>query len=360
MAKNNLQILTIILIILLAVNILISTLAGKEFSKKLDAKLEASKPTKISIIKILSNCKDCFDITNAINAIKSGNVNVTEEIELKLEDAKELISKYNIDKLPAFIIKADNISKLSNNGFEIVNDALVFKNIKAPYYNIKNSQVEGLVDVQIIREESCKECFDLSFLKTQMERAGVKINSLLTLDANDAKEIIQKYNINRLPTMLVSKELSAYDIAKAWLNVGIVNPDGSFLLTKTSPPYYDLNDNKIKGLVTLSVIYDKNCNECQDKALQETALKSLGITFTDKKEYDIDSIEGRNLIKKYAITKLPSSIMSPDASVYDGIDQIWQQVGTKETDGAYILRNANLLGSYKDLKTGEVIKQSEE
>ena len=358
--KDYISTIVIVLIIILAINILVSTLAGNELSKKLDAKIEASKPAQISIIKILSDCKDCFDLSPIITAIKSGNVKVTEEIALGYKEANEFIQKYNIDKLPTVIIKGD-INKLSKNGFETVNDALVFKNTKAPYYGLKNNQVEGLVEVTIINNKACDKCSDLSFLKMQLEKAGIKISNYQILDYNekDAKEIINKYQIKKLPTMLISKDLVVYDLAKAWVNVGIVNDDGSYLLTKAQPPYYDLTDNKIKGLVTLSVIYDSNCKDCQDKSLQENALKSIGISFVEKKEYDVDSTEGRDLIKKYAITKLPASIMSSDVSAYDGIDKIWQQVGTKETDGFYVLRNADLLGSYKDLKTGQVVKKED-
>ncbi len=357
MAKHSIvNTLVSVLIILLAINILMSTMAGKEFSKKLDNRIESMKPAEISIIKISSDCSDCSDISSAVNILKSGNVKILDEKEVAYKDAADLINEYNIERLPTFIVKG-NSSKLSTQGFEKVNDALVFKNNKAPYFNTKNSMVEGLVSLRIIKEESCKECTDLSILKTQLESIGVKIKEFMTLNKNEAKDLISEYGISKLPTILVSKDLSAYEISKIWSNVGIINQDGTFVMTKTSPPYYDLTDNKVKGLIKLDIVYDKNCLECQDKSLQESALKSLGISFISVNVYDINENQGRDSIKKYAITQIPASIMSPDVSVYEGLDEIWQQVGTIEQDGSYVLRKADLFGSYKDLKTGEVVKK---
>jgi hypothetical protein len=290
-------------------------------------------------------------------------VNVTEEklININEFEAKELASRYKIDKLPVVMIRGD-IDKIQLKGYESFNDTLVFRDIKAPYYDLKDGQVKGLVKVTIIKPRDCDKCTDLGIIKTQLENVGVKINEYKTLqeDEEEAKNIIGKYGIDRLPTMLVSKDLAVYEIAKAWLNVGTITDDGNYLLTKMQPPYYDLKEKKIKGLVNLNVVYDKGCLECQDKVLQENALKSIGIFFADKKEYDLNENGGRELIKKYGITKLPIVVMSKEASDYNGIDQLWKQAGTREEDGSYVLRNAELFGTYKDLKSGEVVKAKEE
>ncbi|MBI4154851.1 hypothetical protein HY498_02075 [Candidatus Woesearchaeota archaeon] len=359
--RDYVNILINVLIIFLVFNIIVSLLAGSELSRKLDLRIEAAKPVQISIIKISADCPDCFDLTPVINSIKSGNVNVTEEKEIKFEDAKEIIEEYKITKLPTFLIKGD-IEKLPKQGFENVSNVLVFRNVMAPYFDVKDKQIEGLVKIKVISVKSCDKCIDLSFIKLQLEKVGVKIDSYETFDMNakEAKEIIEEYKITKLPTMLVSKDFGVYDIVKAWSSIGIKNDDGSYLLTKVQPPYYDLAENVVKGLVNLFVIYDKNCLECQDKSLQKTALKSLGISFVNENEYDVDSKEGRDLIKKYGVTKLPATILSKEASTYEALLQVWSQVGTIEGDGSYILRKADLLGSYKDLSTGEVVKKTEE
>ena len=359
--KDYVSILLIVLIILLSINILISTLAGKEFSKKLDLKIEVSKPALISITKIISkDCPDCYSLDLAIQNLKSGNVNITDEKELTQDEAKDLILKYNIKILPTFVVTSDNLSKLSISGYEKVNDALVFANVKPPYYDIKQNKINGLVKLTFIKADNCEKCTDISFIKTQLERVGVKITEYNELTQNEAKDLILKYNIENLPNMIVSNDLSAYEISKAWSSLGEVADDGSFIITKIQPPYYSIKDKTIKGLISLKTIFDPNCTECQDKSLQETALKSIGLFFDTKKELDSDSSEGRDLIKKYAITKLPATVLSKETADYSGIGSIWAQVGTVEEDGSFILRNADLLGNYKDLKTGDVVKKAVE
>jgi len=359
--RDYVSILINVLIIFLVFNIIVSLMAGSELSRKLDLKMEAAKPAQISVIKISADCPDCFDLTSVINVIKSGNVNVTEEKEIKFDDAKEFIEKYKLDKLPTFLIKGD-IGKLPMQGFENISDVLVFRNVMAPYFDVKDKQIEGLVKIKVISVKSCDKCIDLSFIKLQLEKVGVKIDSYETFDMDDkeANDIIDQYKITKLPTMLVSKDFGVYDVVKAWSSIGIKSDDGSYLLTKAQPPYYDLTDKNVKGLVNLDVIYDEKCLECQDKSLQKTALKSLGISFINENEYDVDSKEGRDLIKKYGITKLPATVLSKEASAYESLPQIWAQVGTIEGDGSYILRKADLLGSYRDLITGEVVKKTEE
>lgn len=360
--KDYVNILLVVLIILLSINILISTLAGKEFSKKLDVKIEASKPALISITKITADCSDCSSIDLSIQNLKSGNVNITDEKEFnfKTSEAKELISRYNIKTLPTFIVTSENLSKLSTVSYEKVNDALVFNNIKPPYYDIKQNKIIGLVKVTLLKADNCEKCTDISFIKTQLEKVGVKITEYNELSQNEAKELISKYNIENLPNLIVSNDLSVYEISKAWSTLGEVTDDGSFIITKLQPPYYSLKDKTIKGLISLKTVFDISCTECQDKSLQETALKSIGLFFDNKKEVDSNSNEGRDLIKKYAITKLPATILSKETADYSGIGSIWAQVGTVETDGSFILRNADLLGNYKDLKTGEVVKKAAE
>ena len=78
---------------------------------------------------------------------------------------------------------------------------------------------------------------------------------------------------------------------------------------------------------------------------------------TDKEfSYDVGSDEGKDLVDKYKITKVPIIILSPETKVYDSFTQVWDQVGTIENDGWYVMRTPSVLGTYKDLTTNKIIQ----
>ena len=64
-------------------------------------------------------------------------------------------------------------------------------------------------------------------------------------------------------------------------------------------------------------------------------------------------------LKKYKITSLPTILLRGDLEEYQVFLQIWNSVGTKEADGTYVFRETGQkeMGTYKDLKTGDVIPQ---
>ena len=71
---------------------------------------EFLRPADLKVTKILlSDCEECFDIEAALENIKKQNVNITEEktIYADEKEAKELISKYGIEKIPAIILSGE-------------------------------------------------------------------------------------------------------------------------------------------------------------------------------------------------------------------------------------------------------------
>ena len=73
---------------------------------------------------------------------------------------------------------------------------------------------------------------------------------------------------------------------------------------------------------------------------------------------DISSAEGKALVEKYAIKKVPTVVISGDLREYEGFDTVWGQVGSIEEDGTYVFRQLEVLSQnivYKDLTTGEVV-----
>jgi len=134
------------------------------------------------------------------------------------------------------------------------------------------------------------------------------------------------------------------------------NKQGFYALHSTIPPYRDLSTNKITGLVNLILLKDSSCLDCYDVNINKQVLKRFGMAVVDEKEHDVNSAEGKQLVSKYNIDKAPIIILSPEAGDYDTFVSAWKQVGTKEKDSWFVMRKPEVIGSSKNLITGEIIK----
>jgi hypothetical protein len=157
--------------------------------------------------------------------------------------------------------------------------------------------------------------------------------------------------------LIISKDILDYDsIKQIWKQLNTTEKEGFFALHSTIPPYIDASTDKVVGLVTLIMLNDKTCNICYDVLVNKQILARFGIATDKEFSYDVNSDEGKDLINKYKITKVPIIVMSPETKVYDSFTQVWDQVGTIENDGWYVMRTPEVLGTIKDLSTDQIIQ----
>ena len=333
---------------------------GSNLDAKIEEAKELAKPAKIEIIKLESSCADCFDVDEIISTIKESNLEITGEktLQSNSKEAIEIIDKYNVKKLPAVIIKGE-IEKTSIQNFKQVDDALVFMNVVAPYEDALTNKVLGKVSSIVISADTCEFCTDLRLALSSLKQNGIFIAKEEEYDfsSSKAKELISKFKIEKLPALLLSDDLDAYpDIAQ---NLGqLSSKSNGYYVIESQVPYVDSKSEKIRGLVTLTMIDDSSCNDCYDVEIHKQILARFGLAINEEKNVDINSAEGKKLKEKYDIKKIPTVILSDDLEAYGGFGDIWQQVGTIEKDGAYIFRDVEVLGQniiYKDLSTGEVV-----
>jgi len=96
---------------------------------------------------------------------------------------------------------------------------------------------------------------------------------------------------------------------------------------------------------------------CYNIKIHKSILAGFGIAIDKENEININSIEGKQLIGKYNIKNVPTIVLTGDLEVYENFDNVWKQVGTVETDGAYIFREISAMGTgivYKDISTNEI------
>jgi hypothetical protein len=157
---------------------------------------------------------------------------------------------------------------------------------------------------------------------------------------SDSKTVKQ-YNLTRLPIILMSGE---YDVYPFYLQLSALGEDMGevFVFSKLLPPYYDLTDKKVKGLVKVTYIKDPECKECYaPEEYFAGLLKNASIYVVSEKVLTKD--EAKDLLSQYNITQLPTVIMSKDFKYYEQLLPAWEAIGTEEADGMFVLRNNELL-----------------
>lgn len=212
------------------------------------------------------------------------------------------------------------------------------------------------LDLVIISDKSCAGCFDVTGIINQIKQQNVKIGSERSLDkeSDEGKELIKKFAVARLPTFIASGELQKDQILKDFFSQAGDTVDGNFIFREVGPPYTLVESGVIKGRVQLDLIVDSSCTECYDVTRHEGALAQLGVNILGT-VIDSKSAAGRRLISKYGIKLLPTFVLSGEVSEYPDLKSIWPKVGTIAPDGAYVFTNVELMGTYKNLSTNQVI-----
>lgn len=359
--KFNIRALNIYLLVILLIILFFGLYSLVQVQQALKAP-EPPESAKITVTVIPApDCEDCIQPESFIAAIKQlPLVDVTENIlDHDSKKAQELIGKYNIEKLPAAIVTGE-IEELEIPSFTKADDAHVFAESPPPYYDISSGSIEGLVSITYLTDAGCPLCFDVTQFGAQLKQLGVAIGSEEELEysGGKAKSLIVKYDIRKIPTVILSAGALEYPIiAQVWEQVGSQEEDGTLVLRNATPPYKNIETGLVQGLVTLTLLYDESCTECYNVSMHEVVLQqSFGMKFKKINVYDISSGSGKSLKEKYDVTLVPTMLLDKEAEAYPGFEQAWSSVGTKEEDGAYIFRQVDLLEGvqYKDLSTGEI------
>ncbi|MBI2102159.1 hypothetical protein HYT53_06125 [Candidatus Woesearchaeota archaeon] len=355
--------LTILLGIILIINLILTLNINKDLKKASEAVQEKLKPAKIELTSIINpKCPDCFDISAVISGIKGSNANITKESVLEFDSAegRKIIKKYGLEKIPAIVVTGE-IDKVNVNGLRKAQDALLLAGADVPYTNALTEKIEGRVTLYHLKDASCEKCNDMGFLAGQIKRAGVSIYEEKIIDAgsNEGQEIISRYKIGFVPSIVLSKEASAYQVMQqAWPQIGSVESDGSHVLRMVSPPYINLTTGKLRGLVDITYLTDKRCTECYNVSQHKLILanpQGFAMKLDKEENYDASDAKGKELIAKYNITQVPTIILSKEIDVYPSSTGL-RQFFSLEEDGSYVFRKLSVVGTYKDLAKNEIVQ----
>lgn len=222
----------------------------------------------------------------------------------------------------------------------IVNIALTFnlnKELKKSAEELKEKLRAGKIELTAVRNSKCADCFDISPILSNIKnsKANISKEAMLEFDSKEGREILSKYKIQKVPTIIVTGEIEKINVQ------GLEKKENALLLTKLSPPYTNAVTGKIEGHVALYKLTAPECGQCSGLLSLLAQIKQGGVKISAEKNIAANSTEGKELIQEYKIDFVPTIILSRDLQYYATIEKAWHQVGTKESDGSYVLRLPN-------------------
>ena len=337
---NNENVLMGIITVLIAVLIIISLFPGllSSFNKE--------KIYSVDIIKI-EGCSECFALSSVSDTVgKIDNIKIKNEKSLNYasDEAKKLISKYKIVRIPALVISSRNIDKINlGESFRKDKNTAIFDK-PVPYFDLSSGDIKGLVDLKEIYDSSCVDCASLSSIRTQLEKIGVKISNYekVSYNSDNGKELIKENDITYLPTLLTSRNIDEYWWIFPKIQKSFTEYDNYYRFSEPFFPYKEISTGIVKGKVKITYITNNSCIDCFNVTQLKSAFQSLGIYFYSEEYVDVSSREGKNMLVEYNITAIPTAILSKEILDYTTIKDILEKVGTFE-DNEYVFRNLDVL-----------------
>ncbi len=201
-------------------------------------------------------------------------------------------------------------------------------------------------------KDRCEKCFDANIIinrikishKVEYEVSHVSDKSILS------QKYVDRYNIKNLPAIVISGDIENKKIVSAWKAL-LGRKTEDRIIIENLLPYYDLKEGKVRGVIDIVILKDKTCKKCFSEDIFTDILKKIGVVIDDKNVYDISSVKGRALVRKYAINKVPTLILPPNVGDYPEFTTSWKkEIGTVEENGMYVLREVQKLSpEYKEI-----------
>lgn len=206
-----------------------------------------------------SSCKDCSNLMLLITGIKNSGIRIVDEktIDVSSDDGKTLSKKYDIGFVPTIILSGDAghyslISQAwSNIGTKEDDGSYVMRVATPPYINLTTGKLRGMVNAVYLDDKSCAQCYNVTVhSKILGEKGmGVKFVNEETIDAGSSKGkgLIAKYNITKVPTIILSGEISAYPSSAGLIQFFSIEKDGYYVFRSLEAvgAYKDLVSNTV-------------------------------------------------------------------------------------------------------------------
>lgn len=252
-------VLAIIILIALLIGLAISLKTNTMVDKKIVETIEAERPANIEIISITApDCADCFNLAPFIETIKELNVKVENEEILNLSDneAQKLIKQFNITKVPVVLVRGEikkdkTLESFWNKIGKIEEDVFILTQNGVPYVLAATGEVKGRVQITLITDSTCTECYNVAVHESILKRFGLSMQdkNIAEVNSPDAQQLINKYNIQFVPMFVLIGDVAAYQSLRSiWSSLGTVEEDGAYIFregVKQMGAYKDLYTGEV-------------------------------------------------------------------------------------------------------------------
>jgi hypothetical protein len=189
-----------------------------------------------------SNCIECTNIDDYLKVYKKAWVKFWE-ISVKeywSTEYKTHFNEYNIRKLPFIVFweELDNYQTISdswNNTFWYKNNLweYITTDIIPPYFDLESKQVKWLIDITYIWNNNCIQCYSLDSVINILLSFWLKFNNIKKINNSsiEAKQVIDKYKIKTLPTIILSQNTKLYkNFSYFWKTIWTIESDWRYIL----------------------------------------------------------------------------------------------------------------------------------
>lgn len=192
-----------------------------------------------------------------------------------------------------------------------------------------------------IYNPDCEKCYKLAEISASLKQleADFTTEKNLKLSDSEAQQLVAKYRLTKIPSLIIAGETDKVsDLKDNWEVLGTVESDGALVLRNTPPPYFDIAQGTVKGLVKMTSISHSSCEKCSATFTKEQ-LETAGVAIVEEKKLEYPGDDAEKLIADYGIKKLPTVILSEDIRTYDTLSKSFEQFGEFTRDGEFVVRN---------------------
>jgi len=222
---------------------------------------------------------------------------------------------------------------------------VAYSSIGGSGFSLPSFSSQPKQEVILLQAADCTECISLA-----SAQAVFKIPMRNVTSGEEFNKLVSKYSIRKLPALIVSNQSLFTEQAAGQVVQQFTLRAGALVYETVTPPYYDISNRKVKGVVNATVISPANCSQCVATSDVLGGLGSIGVNLQRIDSFQETDSRAVELIGKYHLTVLPVFIFSPDLLEYSEIAQQWAKIGSTEADGNLVLNN--LFAPYKNLSNG--------
>jgi hypothetical protein len=201
-------------------------------------------------------CEECTDMTELVSQLTQAQINFGDIKSLAADEGegKLLVEAHKIDTLPSIVLSEEaGVYEFITQAWPEVGSsdtgAFVLRKVPAPY--VKDGRVHGLVGLTLLTDETCVECYNVSLHQALLtQNFGMKFQNIEYVDVGSTrgKRLVSKYDIDKVPTYVLDKEASAYDLlVQLWGEVGSVEDDNYIFrkVEELGTTYKDLKNGSV-------------------------------------------------------------------------------------------------------------------